>query len=408
MRCSTCRRAITTFACRPGRAPPLAQTDDATRRRPGGAPGDGDRDRRRDRRRRARADAAGEPLLVLGGGSNLLVADAGFDGTVVRIATSGIDAASRPTTAAARSCGCPRGSSGTTSSRGPSTEGWAGVEALSGIPGQHGRDAGAERRGVRPGGGRDASRRSAPGTALRGPDPHDRRGRRLRLRLPHVALQGRAPPRRAAVRRARRDVPAATSATWPRPVRLRRARPRARRRDRRPRAARGGARRRAARCGARKGMVLDAADHDTWSAGSFFTNPILAAAARRRRCPRTRPRWPVADDGAAAEGQDQRRLAHRARRVRQGATALPGPASLSTKHTLALTNRGSGEGRGPGRPGPPGARRRPASVRRRAGARARAGGPHALTIRACAAGGVGGLDRSVRYATLWGRLITLR
>ena len=35
------------------------------------------------------ADAAGEPLLILGGGSNLVVADEGFDGTVVRVATRG-------------------------------------------------------------------------------------------------------------------------------------------------------------------------------------------------------------------------------------------------------------------------------------------------------------------------------
>ena len=35
------------------------------------------------------ADAEGEPVLVLGGGSNLVVADEGFGGTVVRIATSG-------------------------------------------------------------------------------------------------------------------------------------------------------------------------------------------------------------------------------------------------------------------------------------------------------------------------------
>ena len=31
----------------------------------------------------------------------------------------------------------------------------------------------------------------------------------------------------------------------------------------------------------RRGMVLDAADHDTWSCGSFFTNPILSASALR-------------------------------------------------------------------------------------------------------------------------------
>ena len=36
------------------------------------------------------ADSSGEPLLVLGGGSNLVVADAGFPGTVVRIASAGV------------------------------------------------------------------------------------------------------------------------------------------------------------------------------------------------------------------------------------------------------------------------------------------------------------------------------
>src|SRR5918998_4521130 len=37
------------------------------------------------------AGAAGEPLLVLAGGSNVVVADDGFPGTVVRILTAGID-----------------------------------------------------------------------------------------------------------------------------------------------------------------------------------------------------------------------------------------------------------------------------------------------------------------------------
>jgi UDP-N-acetylmuramate dehydrogenase len=37
------------------------------------------------------ADGRGEPLLVLGGGSNLVVADEGFRGTVVKIASSGIE-----------------------------------------------------------------------------------------------------------------------------------------------------------------------------------------------------------------------------------------------------------------------------------------------------------------------------
>src|SRR4051794_41942808 len=37
------------------------------------------------------ADRAGTPLLLISGGSNLVVADDGFDGTVVRIETTGVD-----------------------------------------------------------------------------------------------------------------------------------------------------------------------------------------------------------------------------------------------------------------------------------------------------------------------------
>ena len=43
-----------------------------------------------------------------------------------------------------------------------------------------------------------------------------------------------------------------------------------------------------------KGMVLDEADHDTWSAGSFFTNPVLDPEAARA-LPDDAPRWPQPD-----------------------------------------------------------------------------------------------------------------
>ena len=46
-------------------------------------------------------DDADEPLLVIGGGSNLVVADAGFAGSVVRMATDGRRPSSPPTCAAA-------------------------------------------------------------------------------------------------------------------------------------------------------------------------------------------------------------------------------------------------------------------------------------------------------------------
>ena len=79
-----------------------------------------------------------------------------------------------------------------------------------------------------------------------------------------------------------------------------------------------------------KGMVLDPADHDTWSAGSFFTNPLVDPDA----LPAGAPAWPQPD----GVGQDQRRLADRARRLRQGLRRRVGAAV--DKHTLALTNRG--------------------------------------------------------------------
>ncbi len=77
-------------------------------------------------------DAAGEPVLVLGGGSNLLIADAGFDGTVVRVLTRGVARrTARPLTVAGRRA---LGRSWST----PSPPGLAGIECLSGIPGADG------------------------------------------------------------------------------------------------------------------------------------------------------------------------------------------------------------------------------------------------------------------------------
>ena len=78
------------------------------------------------------ADERGEPLLVLGGGSNLVVADAGFPGTVVHVATRGVrprpDGDSVLLTVAA-------GEDWDTVVAGTVADGLAGLECLSGIPG---------------------------------------------------------------------------------------------------------------------------------------------------------------------------------------------------------------------------------------------------------------------------------
>lgn len=90
-----------------------------------------------------------------------------------------------------------------------------------------------------------------------------------------------------------------------------------------------------------KGMVLDDADHDTWSAGSFFTNPIVGDPTI---LPVEAPRYPVTDplSGARIEGQTKTSAAWLIEHAGfgKGFHIGEGRASLSTKHTLALTNRG--------------------------------------------------------------------
>jgi UDP-N-acetylmuramate dehydrogenase len=83
----------------------------------------------------------------------------------------------------------------------------------------------------------------------------------------------------------------------------------------------------------RKGMVLDPADHDTWSAGSFFTNPFVDPADLPDGAPafpaangsvKTSAAWLIEQAGFERGYGDPRGIA------------------ISTKHTLALTNRGAG------------------------------------------------------------------
>lgn len=96
-----------------------------------------------------------------------------------------------------------------------------------------------------------------------------------------------------------------------------------------------------------KGMVLDPDDHDTWSAGSFFTNPIVAADEVEATMRRIRER--VGPDARipsfAAEGGTKLSAAwliERAGFAKGHAVEGCDRVRLSTKHTLALTNRGSG------------------------------------------------------------------
>ena len=78
-----------------------------------------------------------------------------------------------------------------------------------------------------------------------------------------------------------------------------------------------------------KGMVLDSADHDTWSVGSYFMNPRVETA------PDNAPNWPEADGTVKVSAAWLIEQAG----FNKGFT-LNGRAALSSKHTLAITNRG--------------------------------------------------------------------
>lgn len=88
-----------------------------------------------------------------------------------------------------------------------------------------------------------------------------------------------------------------------------------------------------------KGMVLDPADHDTWSVGSFFTNPVVSPDVYQRLADDATgrvPHWDAPGGVKLAAGW----LVERAGFGKGYPGNAGTPARLSTKHALALTNRG--------------------------------------------------------------------
>ncbi len=271
-----------------------------------------------------RCDEAGEPVLVLAGGSNVVVADEGFAGTVVEVATTGVAADQEgddPT------CGGVV----VTVAAGESWEpfvghaverGWVGIEALSGIPGSVGatpiQNVGAygqeisqtlasvrvwdrKLRGIRTFAAADC------GFGYRTSRFKADRGRHVVLEVTFQFRQGElgAPATYAELAGALGVEPGT-------------------------RAPMADVRRAVLELRRSKGMVLEAADHDTWSAGSFFTNPVVPVES----LPEGAPSWPQPD------GRTKTSAAWLIERAGFGKGYGEGAAQLSTKHTLALTNRG--------------------------------------------------------------------
>lgn len=280
------------------------------------------------------ADAEGEPVLLVGGGSNLVIADAGFAGTAVEMAGGGV------TVEAAGVAAGTDGRAVVTVEAGEPwdavvertlAEGLSGLECLSGIPGRAGavpvqnvgaygveiaerlldvdlydRAAGVVRSHV-PAAELGLGYRTS---VLKGRDVAVVLRVRLALDIDRAGRGG--PVRYAELARALGVEPGA--AAPPAVVRagvleLRRA----------------------------KGMVLDRCDHDTWSAGSFFTNPVLDVLPAALTGRADVPSWPQPDGRLKLSAAWL--ISHAG--FERGHRGPGGRVTLSTKHSLALTNRGS-------------------------------------------------------------------
>ncbi len=271
-----------------------------------------------------RADATGTPALLVAGGSNLVVGDDGYPGTVVVVRTRGV-------ATEADSCG----GAWVTVAAGEPWDGvvaravdeeWAGIEALSGIPGSAGatpvQNVGAYGQEVA-----DVVARVRTFDRLEGRQRtfmaadcgFGYRSSRFKAEpwryvVLGVTLQLRLSPTSEPLRYAELARRLGTDVGSRAPLSDVRAAVLALR--------------------SAKGMVLDADDHDTWSVGSFFTNPVLDAVTAAA-LPADAPHFPAPD--GLVKTSAAWLIEHSG--VRRGHT-LGTAAAVSSKHTLALTNRG--------------------------------------------------------------------
>lgn len=268
-------------------------------------------------------DAAGRPLLLLGGGSNIVCGDEGFDGTVIALRARGleIDAGSDSVRIVA-GCGEPWDDLVLRTVE----SGWAGMEALSGIPGLVGatpiQNVGAYGQDVSQTITRVRALDRATGRVieLAGEDC-DFAYRQSRFKeesdrwvVLAVTFELRAAGGSSVQYAQLADELGITVGDHAAPASIRAAVLRLRR---------------------AKGMVLDDADPDTNSAGSFFTNPIVSES-RAAGLPEDCPRYPsVSGVKVSAAWLIEHAGITRGWRERPGSRA-----AISSKHTLAITNLG--------------------------------------------------------------------
>jgi len=269
-------------------------------------------------------EAGDSPILIMGGGTNVLIADKGFDGTVIRISNNSVQAEVDACSGATLTIGA--GEDWDTFVQTTIDRGFAGLETLSGIPGTVGaapiQNIGAY--------GHEVSEFI---TRVR---TYDRQEKVLKTftnsecEFSYRNSYFKAHPGRYVVievqfqiRRGEFSDPityvelskklgiepgekASVIATRAAVLELR----------------------------ASKGMLLKNDDHDSWSAGSFFTNPIISQQAADQ-LPNAAPKWPLIDGRVkvSAAWLIENAGIHKGDEL--------GGARISTKHVLALSNSGN-------------------------------------------------------------------
>ena len=273
----------------------------------------------------AAIEAAGDtPVLIIGGGTNILVADSGFDGTVIRITNHALKSEVDACSGATLTIGA--GENWDDFVKTTLERGFAGLETLSGIPGSVGaapiQNIGAY--------GHEVSEFI---TRVR---TYDRQKKEIKTftnlecEFEYRNSHFKSHPGRYVIldvqfnlRQGEITTPITYSELATKlGIEVGEKAPVAE------------TRKAVLELRAMKGMLLNKTDRDSWSAGSFFTNPIVSAEVAAK-LPADAPKWPTSDG-----------------RVKTSAAWLiensgihkgdaHGGARVSTKHVLALTNAGN-------------------------------------------------------------------
>jgi len=269
-------------------------------------------------------EAGDSPVLIMGGGTNVLIADSGFAGTVIRISNNSVQSEVDACSGATLTIGA--GEDWDTFVQTSIDRGYAGLETLSGIPGTVGaapiQNIGAyghevaefitrvrtydrQEKAVKTFTNaqceftyRNSHFKAHPGRYVVLDVQFQIRIGEMSDPITYVELAkklGIDPGDKATVKETRAAV-----------LELR----------------------------ASKGMLLSPDDHDSWSAGSFFTNPIVTQQ-QADTLPNAAPKWPLNDGRVkiSAAWLIENSGTHKGDEV--------GGARISTKHVLALSNSGS-------------------------------------------------------------------